>query len=128
VSSEAQPGWRLGQARPLVTRHGEFALAEAQHETTGEVAWLLTRGDVATPEPLLARVHSSCVTSETFRGCDCDCADQLAAALERIAACGRGALFYLFQERRFRKQHKPERLSDLNLAITGTGLQLSGRF
>jgi GTP cyclohydrolase II len=45
-------------------------------------------------------VHSSCVTSEALGGCDCDCAGQLQAALRELAACGRGALFYLFQEGR----------------------------
>ena len=57
-------------------------------------------GDLATPEPLLARVHSSCVTSESLGGCDCDCAEQLDAALAAIAAAGRGVVFYLDQEGR----------------------------
>jgi GTP cyclohydrolase II len=55
---------------------------------------------VSGAEPLLARVHSSCVTSEAFGACDCDCADQLQAALREVAAAGRGVVFYLFQEGR----------------------------
>ncbi|EAU64615.1 GTP cyclohydrolase-2 [Stigmatella aurantiaca DW4/3-1] len=46
------------------------------------------------------RIHSACITSEAFGGCDCDCAEQLELALERIAEAGRGAVFYLMQEGR----------------------------
>lgn len=49
---------------------------------------------------LYTRVHSSCVTSETLRGCDCDCVQQLEGALEKIAERGNGILFYLMQEGR----------------------------
>jgi 3,4-dihydroxy 2-butanone 4-phosphate synthase / GTP cyclohydrolase II len=45
-------------------------------------------------------VHSSCVTSEAFGACDCDCAGQLQAALREVGAAGRGVVFYLFQEGR----------------------------
>ena len=93
-------GWQLSESRRLETVHGAFDFRMAQDETSGTFAWLLTRGHVGTPEPLLARVHSSCVTSETFGGCDCDCAEQLDSALARIASRGRGAFFYLFQEGR----------------------------
>src|SRR6185436_1559805 len=57
-------------------------------------------GAVGAPAPLLARVHSSCVTSEAYGACDCDCAEQLAASLAEIAGAGRGVLFYLMQEGR----------------------------
>src|SRR5262249_49235355 len=60
----------------------------------------VARGDLASPAPLLARVHSSCVTSEAFAACDCDCAEQLDGALGTIAARGRGVIFYLMQEGR----------------------------
>lgn len=87
-------------ARPLETRHGEFLAHIAQNLATGEVAFAITRGDFRSTEPLLARVHSSCVTSETFGGCDCDCVEQLDAAMGHIAAVQRGVVFYLFQEGR----------------------------
>jgi GTP cyclohydrolase II len=61
---------------------------------------VLVRGDVRSPEPLVARVHSSCITSEAIGALDCDCAAQLDAALEAIARAGRGAVFYLVQEGR----------------------------
>src|SRR6185369_16928013 len=87
-------------ARPLSTRHGEFVVHIAQNLATGAVAFAVTLGDVGSPETLLARVHSSCVTSETFGGCDCDCVEQLDAALAQIASAGRGVVFYLLQEGR----------------------------
>jgi GTP cyclohydrolase II len=57
-------------------------------------------GALAGPAPVLARVHSSCVTSEAYGACDCDCAEQLDAALAHVAAAGRGLVFYLAQEGR----------------------------
>jgi GTP cyclohydrolase II len=85
---------------PLATRHGEFVVHRFHNCTTGAAALAVTRGDVAGPEPLAARVHSSCVTSEAFGACDCDCAEQLDAALAHVASRGRGVLFYLMQEGR----------------------------
>jgi GTP cyclohydrolase II len=87
-------------AAPLATRYGEFCVHRFHNCTTGAPALALTVGDVTTPAPLPARVHSSCVTSETYGGCDCDCAEQLDAALAHIAERRRGALFYLTQEGR----------------------------
>jgi GTP cyclohydrolase II len=86
--------------RSIDTVHGGFELSVGLNVATGQHAFALARGDVTTPEPLLARLHSSCVTSETFGGCDCDCVEQLDGALERIARAGRGAVFYLVQEGR----------------------------
>jgi GTP cyclohydrolase II len=87
-------------ALPLDTAHGAFTAHVFQNVATGRYAFALARGDVRGEEPLLARVHSSCVTSETFDGCDCDCVDQLDLALQRISAAGRGVVFYLMQEGR----------------------------
>ena len=60
----------------------------------------LACGQITDNAPLLARVHSSCATSETFGGCDCDCVQQLEGALSAIGREGRGVLFYLPQEGR----------------------------
>ena len=85
---------------PLETVYGDFQAHVFQNVATGSYAFAVAHGDVAGAEPLLARVHSSCVTSETFGGCDCDCVDQLELALQRIADAGRGIVFYLMQEGR----------------------------
>ena len=54
----------------------------------------------ASDEPVLARVHSECLTGDALFSMRCDCGNQLQAALKAIAAEGRGALFYLRQEGR----------------------------
>lgn len=87
-------------ARPLETVHGTFTAHLFQNLTTRNLMIVLTLGDITTPAPLLARVHSSCITSELFGAGDCDCAEQLNTALGLIAREGRGALFYLLQEGR----------------------------
>jgi GTP cyclohydrolase II len=89
----------LGERR-LATRHGEFALHLFRDLAEARVAMVLARGDVGARTPLLARVHSSCLTSECLMGCDCDCAEQLDHALGRIDREGRGVVVYLMQEGR----------------------------
>ena len=89
----------LGE-EPLATRHGDFVAHRFLDCSTGEPTLAVTLGDVGADEPLLARVHSSCVTSEALGACDCDCAEQLDAALGQVARRGRGILFYLMQEGR----------------------------
>jgi GTP cyclohydrolase II len=90
----------LAATRTVATRHGEFTVHVCQDLTRRTYCLVIVRGDLGTEAPLLARVHSSCVTSETYGGCDCDCAEQLDAALGAIAAAGRGVIFYLDQEGR----------------------------
>jgi GTP cyclohydrolase II len=80
------------------TRYGVFRVRRFRLQ--GEPALALLRGDVGGDEPLLARVHSSCLTSEFLGALDCDCAEQLGSALAEIARAGRGALLYLMQEGR----------------------------
>ena len=61
---------------------------------------VLTMGDVSDGQPVLARVHSECLTGDALFSMRCDCGNQLQVALEAIAREGRGALFYLRQEGR----------------------------
>ena len=61
---------------------------------------VLTMGKLDDGEPVLARVHSECLTGDALYSMRCDCGAQLRSALERIAREGRGALFYLRQEGR----------------------------
>jgi 3,4-dihydroxy 2-butanone 4-phosphate synthase/GTP cyclohydrolase II len=60
----------------------------------------LVMGDPTTPEPVLVRVHSQCVTGDVFGSQRCDCGAQLDEALKRIADEGRGVLVYMRQEGR----------------------------
>ncbi len=61
---------------------------------------VLTMGDIAGPEPVLARVHSECLTGDALFSMRCDCGPQLQAAMHKISIVGRGAIFYLRQEGR----------------------------
>jgi GTP cyclohydrolase II len=90
---------RLAPAATLRTRFGPFALHRFAARGS-EPVLALVRGELGGAAPLLARVHSSCMTSEFLGGLDCDCAEQLAHALATIAAEGRGLLVYLMQEGR----------------------------
>jgi 3,4-dihydroxy 2-butanone 4-phosphate synthase/GTP cyclohydrolase II len=60
----------------------------------------LVMGDVSTPEPVLVRVHSQCVTGDVFGSLRCDCGAQLEESLNRIAQEGRGIVVYMRQEGR----------------------------
>ena len=84
----------------LHTVHGDFT-AHRFHDLAAQHPMLVvSAGDLRSPAPLRARVHSSCITSEAYGGCDCDCAEQLDATLAHLAQAGRGAIFYLTQEGR----------------------------
>lgn len=61
---------------------------------------VLTMGQVDDGQPVLARIHSECLTGDALFSMRCDCGNQLQAALKAIAEEGRGALFYLRQEGR----------------------------
>jgi len=84
----------------LPTRWGEFDIHGFEDTGFNKEHVVLTMGDVAGPEPLLARVHSECLTGDALFSMRCDCGNQLRAAMEAIAREGRGALFYLRQEGR----------------------------
>lgn len=60
----------------------------------------IVKGDVATDEPVVVRVHSQCLTGDILGSLRCDCGDQLHSALERIEKEGRGVLLYMRQEGR----------------------------
>ncbi len=92
---------RIASAK-LPTEFGEFTVHgyRARLDQTEAEHAALTIGDVTTREPVLVRVHSECLTGDVFGSLRCDCGEQMAAALERIAAEGRGVLLYLRQEGR----------------------------
>ncbi|RBA23362.1 ribA: GTP cyclohydrolase II [Herminiimonas fonticola] len=77
-----------------------FRLHAFVEPATGKEHVAITLGDVANGEPVLARIHSECLTGDALFSLRCDCGPQLEAALKKIAEEGRGALFYLRQEGR----------------------------
>lgn len=78
----------------------KFRLHAFVEPATGKEHVAITLGDVANGEPVLARIHSECLTGDALFSLRCDCGPQLEAALQKIAEEGRGALFYLRQEGR----------------------------
>ena len=84
----------------LPTPWATFRLHAFVEPATGKEHVAVTLGDVANGEPVLARLHSECLTGDALFSLRCDCGPQLEAALQKIAEEGRGALFYLRQEGR----------------------------
>ncbi len=84
----------------LPTRWGNFRLTGFMEESTGKDHVALTLGDVADAPPVLARVHSECLTGDALFSQRCDCGPQLELAMRRIADAGRGVILYLRQEGR----------------------------
>src|SRR3989304_3270007 len=82
------------------TRFGEFRLYAYRSDIDPDEHAALVFGDISTPEPVLVRVHSQCVTGDVFHSLRCDCGDQLELAMEQIATEGRGILVYMRQEGR----------------------------
>lgn len=84
----------------LPTQWGVFSIHGFEETATGKEHIALVMGDIADGEPVLMRVHSECLTGDALFSQRCDCGPQLQAALEAIAAEGRGLLLYLRQEGR----------------------------
>ena len=84
----------------LPTKFGLFTLYAYETTVEPHPYIALVKGDVCTEEPVLVRVHSSCLTGDLLGSLRCDCGDQLAMALQRIEAEGRGVLLYIAQEGR----------------------------
>lgn len=84
----------------LDTRFGPFRAYIFQDIIDKHYIIALAHGDITHAKMLYTRLHSSCVTSETLRGCDCDCVQQLEGAFKVISEKGNGILFYLMQEGR----------------------------
>lgn len=82
------------------TRYGDFNASIFQDIIHKGYIIALTYGNVSEASELYTRMHSSCVTSETLGGCDCDCVQQLEGAMKKISESGQGVLFYLLQEGR----------------------------
>ena len=102
VAGEGNPAeWvRLVDSCDLPTRWGAFRLHGFVDLRNGQEHVALALGDLAGSDPVLARVHSECLTGDAFGSRRCDCGAQLEAAMERIAAEGRGVILYMRQEGR----------------------------
>ncbi|HBP99336.1 MAG TPA: GTP cyclohydrolase II, partial [Gammaproteobacteria bacterium] len=84
----------------LPIEHGEFQLGYYSNSLDDKEHLTLHMGDIANGENVLVRVHSECLTGDTFGSRRCDCGEQLDHSLQLIAEEGRGLLIYLRQEGR----------------------------
>ena len=84
----------------MPTKYGDFKAHAyfSDVDTSDYVAFVM--GDVSDGEPVLCRIHSSCVTGDLLDSLRCDCGDQLHLALQKISEAGRGVLLYIEQEGR----------------------------
>ncbi|MCJ7514551.1 MAG: GTP cyclohydrolase II, partial [Dehalococcoidia bacterium] len=90
---------RVAEAR-LPTKYGEFVAIAYRSKVDPDQHVALVKGDIAGEEPVLVRVHSECLTGDVFGSLRCDCGGQIALAMEKIAAEGRGVFLYMRQEGR----------------------------
>lgn len=84
----------------LPTQFGEFRLIPFIQKSNGLEHLALTKGSWSKDEPVLVRVHSSCMTGDIFGSYRCDCGAQLHKAMEMIDNAGKGAIIYMNQEGR----------------------------
>lgn len=84
----------------MPTVWGDFKLIAYKVRTTGQEHLALIKGEWKKDEPVMVRVHSSCVTGDIFGSCRCDCGPQLHAAMEQIEKEGKGVIVYMNQEGR----------------------------
>lgn len=88
------------QSSKLPTSMGMFEMHGFVELANDKEHVVLTMGDVGSGEPVLARIHSECLTGDALFSLRCDCGAQLQAAMHKISIEGRGAIFYLRQEGR----------------------------
>ena len=111
----------------LPTNYGDFNMKAFKQITNGQLHLVLIKGKWKKDEPILVRVHSSCMTGDIFSSCRCDCGAQLQASLSKLKEAGKGVLVYMNQEGRgigllnklkaYELQEKGKDTVDANLAL-----------
>jgi len=91
---------RYVESSRLPTAWGVFDIHGFEDPAANKEHVVLTMGDVGDGQPVLARIHSECLTGDALFSLRCDCGNQLEAALKAVSTEGRGAIFYLRQEGR----------------------------
>ncbi len=89
-----------GEEAMLPTHYGTFKIIPFRQKSNGLEHVALVKGEWEKDEPVLVRVHSSCMTGDIFGSCRCECGEQLHKAMELVEKEGKGAIVYLNQEGR----------------------------
>ncbi len=84
----------------MPTEFGDFHMKAFTQNNSGEQHLAIYKGEWTEDEPVLVRVHSSCVTGDIFGSCRCDCGPQLRKSMEMIQKEGKGVIVYMNQEGR----------------------------
>jgi len=84
----------------MPTKYGNFDLIAFKQKNTGDIHLAIKKGTWEKDEPVLVRVHSSCLTGDILGSYRCDCGEQLHHSLEKIEAEGKGLVLYMNQEGR----------------------------
>ncbi len=84
----------------MPTEYGSFRMIPFRQKSNGLEHVALIKGEWVSDEPILVRVHSSCVTGDIFGSKRCDCGEQLHKSMEMIERAGKGVIVYLNQEGR----------------------------
>jgi 3,4-dihydroxy 2-butanone 4-phosphate synthase/GTP cyclohydrolase II len=84
----------------MPTDYGNFELHAYKQVSNGMDHLALVKGEWKEDEPILVRVHSSCITGDIFGSCRCDCGEQLQQAMQTIEKEGKGVIVYMNQEGR----------------------------
>jgi 3,4-dihydroxy 2-butanone 4-phosphate synthase/GTP cyclohydrolase II len=84
----------------MPTEYGDFNLYAYKQISTGEIHMALVKGTWKADEPVMVRVHSSCMTGDIFGSARCDCGEQLHAAMRMVEENGQGIVLYMKQEGR----------------------------
>lgn len=84
----------------MPTAYGDFQLMAFRQTNNNQEHLALVKGKWNEDEPVLVRVHSSCMTGDIFGSCRCDCGEQLHAAMRMVEKAGRGVIVYMNQEGR----------------------------